>query len=313
MKEQPKRVWGFVTRWLKKAGLSGRNAVILAPVLWLAVFFVAPLLLVFKISLSETTIARPPYMPMLEWGSDAALTITIQFSNYLFLLQDTLYANAYINSVKVAAISTLICLLIAWPMSWYIARSEEKKRNILLMLVILPFWTSFLLRVYAWMGFLGRNGVLNNALMSMGIIDEPLQLLQTDLAVYIGLVYTYLPFMILPLVTTLAKLDESLLEASADLGARPFKTFMTVTLPLSMPGVIAGSMLVFIPAIGEYVIPSLLGGADSLMIGRVLWDEFFSNRDWPVASAVAIVMLVILIVPLMLLSKAQNKLDEADA
>lgn len=309
---RPKRAWGFVAAWLARVGITGRVGVILAPALWLLVFFVFPLIVVFKIALSAFAMGRPPYLPMFEWAADESLTITLHFSNFLFLFRDTLYANAYINSVRIAAISTVFALLIAYPMAWYIARSDEKYRNLLLMLVILPFWTSFLLRVYAWMGFLGRNGVINNTLLSMGIIDQPLVMLQTDFAVYIGIVYTYLPFMVLPLYTTLVKLDQSLVEASADLGARPMATFFTVVLPLSMPGIIAGSMLVFIPAIGEFVIPSLLGGADTLMIGRVLWDEFFANRDWPVASAVAIVMLVILLVPIILLNQAQNAVVEQD-
>ncbi|HWJ88920.1 MAG TPA: ABC transporter permease subunit [Pelagibacterium sp.] len=308
----PRRAWSFVTAGLNRLGISGRTAVILAPTLWLAVFFLVPLLVVFKIALSAFALGQPPYLPMFVWGSDESLSITLQFSNFLFLLRDSLYANAYINSVRIAAISTLIALLIAFPMAWFIARADEKYRNLLLMLVILPFWTSFLLRVYAWMGFLGRNGIINNVLMALGITDQPLTMLQTEGAVFVGIVYTYLPFMVLPLYTTLVKLDQSLIEASADLGARPFMIFLTVVLPLSMPGLIAGSMLVFIPAIGEFVIPSLLGGADTLMIGRVLWDEFFANRDWPVASAVAIVMLVILLVPIMLLSYAQNAVVEAE-
>ena len=284
-----RRAWAFITNALYRLGISGRTALILAPTLWLAVFFLIPLLVVFKIALSAFALGQPPYLPMFDWGADGSLSITLHFSNFLFILQDALYANAYINSVRIAAISTAI------------------------MLVILPFWTSFLLRVYAWMGFLGRNGIINNALISLGIIDEPITMLQTEGAVFVGIVYTYLPFMILPIYTALVKLDQSLIEASADLGAQPLMTFLTVTLPLSMPGVIAGSMLVFIPAIGEFVIPSLLGGADTLMIGRVLWDEFFANRDWPVASAVAIVMLVILVVPIMLLSRAQNAVVEKDA
>jgi putrescine transport system permease protein len=265
---------------------------------------------VFKIALSEATIARPPYLPLLNWAEDGTLTITLHLSNFLFLIQDSLYASAYINSVRIAATSTFFALLIAYPMAWFFARSDEKYRNLLLMLVILPFWTSFLLRVYAWMGFLSRNGLINNFLLGTGLIDQPITMLQTEFAVYIGIVYTYLPFMVLPLYTTLVKLDQSLMEASADLGAKPFMTFLTVILPLSIPGIIAGSMLVFIPAIGEFVIPALLGGADTLMIGRVLWDEFFANRDWPVASAVAIVMLLILVIPLMLLSQAQNAVVE---
>lgn len=307
-----RRAWTFIAERLKRLGLNGRAALLLAPTLWLLIFFVIPLLVVFKIALSAFALGRPPYLPMFEWGSDESLSITLHFSNFLFLLRDTLYVNAYINSVRIAAISTFISLLIAFPMAWYIARSDEKYRNLLLMLVILPFWTSFLLRVYAWMGFLGRNGIINNILMSLGITDQPITMLQTEGAVFIGIVYTYLPFMVLPLYTTLVKLDQNLIEASADLGARPMTTFWTVILPLSMPGVIAGSMLVFIPAIGEFVIPALLGGAETLMIGRVLWDEFFSNRDWPVASAVAIVMLVILLIPILLLNQAQNAVVEQD-
>ncbi|RDE07689.1 ABC transporter permease subunit [Pelagibacterium lacus] len=308
----PPRPWTRLGRWLGRLGINGRTAVILAPTLWLAIFFLIPLLVVFKIALSAFALGQPPYAPMFRWGADDSLSITLQFSNFLFILQDSLYANAYINSLRIAAISTALALLIAYPMAWFIARSDEKYRNLLLMLVILPFWTSFLLRVYAWMGFLGRNGIINNMLLGLGIIDQPITMLQTEGAVFIGIVYTYLPFMVLPLYTTLVKLDQSLIEASADLGARPFMTFLTVILPLSMPGVIAGSMLVFIPAIGEFVIPSLLGGADTLMIGRVLWDEFFANRDWPVASAVAIVMLVILVVPIMLMSRAQNAVVETE-
>lgn len=306
------RAKDILTRGLNRIGISGRSAVILAPSLWLAIFFLIPLVVVLKIALSAFALGQPPYLPMFVWGSDESLSITLHISNFLFILRDSLYANAYINSVRIAAVSTIIALLIAFPMAWFIARSDEKYRNLWLMLVILPFWTSFLLRVYAWMGFLGRNGIINNILMGLGITDTPLVMLQTEGAVFIGIVYTYLPFMVLPLYTTLVKLDQSLIEASADLGARPFTTFLTVILPLSLPGVIAGSMLVFIPAIGEFVIPSLLGGAETLMIGRVLWDEFFANRDWPVASAVAIVMLAILLVPILLLNRAQDAVVESE-
>jgi len=306
------RAKDILTRGLNRIGISGRTAVILAPSLWLAIFFLIPLVVVLKIALSAFALGQPPYLPMFVWGSDESLSITLHISNFLFILRDSLYANAYINSVRIAAVSTIIALLIAFPMAWFIARSDEKYRNLWLMLVILPFWTSFLLRVYAWMGFLGRNGIINNILMGLGITDTPLVMLQTEGAVFIGIVYTYLPFMVLPLYTTLVKLDQSLIEASADLGARPFTTFLTVILPLSLPGVIAGSMLVFIPAIGEFVIPSLLGGAETLMIGRVLWDEFFANRDWPVASAVAIVMLAILLVPILLLNRAQDAVVESE-
>ncbi len=289
---------------LQKIGFGGRGLVIAIPTLWLLLFFLIPFLVVAKISLSEAAIARPPYLPLWDWD-DGFLNITLNFGNYLFLLEDPLYLSAFTESVKIAGISTFIALLIGYPMAYLIARSSPSNRNILLMLVILPFWTSFLLRVYAWIGFLKGNGIINNFLMKIGVINEPLVMLQTDFAVYVGIVYTYLPFMILPLFANLVKLDASYLEASADLGARPMTTFFTVTLPLSSSGIIAGCMLVFIPAVGEFVIPALLGGPDTLMIGRVLWNEFFSNRDWPIASAVAIVMLFVLVIPIMLLRKAQ--------
>jgi len=252
-------------------------------------------------------IARPPYSPLWERGPDGSLEVLASLDNYAFLLDDPLYLNAYLSSIKVAAISTVFALLIGYPIAYFIARAPEPRRSVLLLLVILPFWTSFLLRVYAWIGFLRRDGVINNVLTWAGVIDEPLVMMQTDFAVYVGIVYTYLPFMILPLYANLVKLDDALLEAAADLGASPTVTFLTVTLPLSMPGIVAGSMLVFIPAIGEYVIPALLGGPDTLMIGRVMWDEYFSNRDWPVASSVAIVMLLLIVVPIMWLQNVQNR------
>jgi len=299
------RPWGFIAGLLSRAGFSGRTLLIAAPTLWLLIFFLIPFLVVAKIALSEITIASPPYLPIVEWTADGHMIVTLNFGNFQFLLDDPLYISAYLSSIKIAAFSTLISLLIAYPMAYFIARSGERYRNILLMLVILPFWSSFLLRVYAWIGFLKSNGVINNFLMSTGIISDPIPMLQTDFAVYVGIVYTYLPFMILPLYTNLVKLDEALLEAAADLGARPMTTFFTVTLPLSLPGIIAGSMLVFIPAIGEFVIPALLGGPNTLMIGRVLWDEFFSNRDWPVASAVAIAMLVAVVLPIMFMRNVE--------
>ncbi|MEH6356591.1 MAG: ABC transporter permease subunit [Marinobacter sp.] len=286
-------------------GLKGRLLVIAIPTVWLLVFFLVPFLVVAKISFSEAAIARPPYLPIVEW-IDGFFRVNLNFNNYLFLLDDPLYLAAYLGSVKIAGVATLIALLIGYPMAYLIARSPPDQRNLLLMLVVLPFWTSFLLRVYAWIGFLKGNGVINNLLMSVGIIDEPLVMLQTDFAVYIGIVYTYLPFMILPLYANLVKLDEAYLEASSDLGALPVTTFFTVTVPLSLSGIIAGCMLVFIPAVGEFVIPALLGGPDTLMIGQVLWNEFFSNRDWPVASSVAIVMLFVLVIPIMLLRWAQS-------
>ena len=300
-------------RWtaglLQRLGLHGRGLVIAVPVLWLLVFFLVPFLVVAKISVSEAMIARPPYAPLVEWDG-WRLNVIMNLENYRYLWTDRLYINAYFFSIQVAFISATVALLIGYPMAYFIARSPEPRRTFLLMMVILPFWTSFLLRVYAWQGFLRSNGVINNTLISMGIIDTPIQMLQTNFAVYLGIVYTYLPFMILPLYANLVKLEESLLEASADLGAKPMATFFYVTLPLSLPGIVGGFMLVFIPAIGEFVIPELLGGPDTLMIGRVLWNEFFSNRDWPVASAVAIAMLVAVVVPIMILRSFQARLTE---
>jgi len=303
-----RRPWTKLERGLLAMGLSGKALVIFAPALWLTVFFLVPLAVVFGISLSIKQFGRPPYSDLLTVGEDGTVQLTLHLSNFLRLFSDNLYVSAYLNSIKVAAISTVLALFIAYPMAYFIARSSDRWRNILLMLVILPFWTSFLLRVYALSGFMRGNGVINNLLGVFGI--EPLVMLQTDFAVYVGIVYTYLPFMILPLYTTLVKLDASLLEASADLGARPLRTFLTITLPLSAPGIIAGSMLVFIPAIGEFVIPSLLGGPGTLMIGRVLWDEFFSNTNWPRAAAVAIAMLVVVVVPIMLMQRAQSAVVE---
>jgi putrescine transport system permease protein len=277
------RPWGFVRSWLLVRGSGGRWAVILPPLLWLIVFFLVPLAVVITISFGKRVTGQPPYMPLLTFGDRGEVQLTLHLQNFIALTQDDLYFKAWLSSLKIAAVSTVFALIVGYPMAYFIARSPDRIRNILLMLVILPFWSSFLLRVYAWIGFLKNNGVINNFLGLFHI--GPFTMLQTDFAVYIGIVYTYLPFMILPLYTNLVKLDQSLLEASADLGARPIRTFLSVTLPLSVPGIIAGSMLVFIPAIGEYVIPTLLGGPSTLMIGRVLWDEFFSNRDWPMAAS----------------------------
>ena len=290
----------------KRRFFSGRNFVIAVPNLWLILFFMVPFLVVLKISLAEPRIAIPPYSPLWEWVN-GELKWSLNFGNYSYMWEDSLYINAYLSSIKVAAISTLLALFIGYPMAYYIARSPEPRRSILLLLVVLPFWTSFLLRVYAWIGILKTKGILNEVLLWSGIIDEPLIIMQTDVAVYIGIVYTYLPFLILPLYANLVKLDDTLLEASYDLGASRISSFFRITLPLSWPGIVAGSMLVFIPVIGEFVIPTLLGGPDTLMIGKVLWGEYFSNRDWPVASAVAMVMLVVMIIPIMILRSAQNK------
>ncbi|WP_135078465.1 ABC transporter permease subunit [Terasakiella sp. SH-1] len=296
---------------IKKKINWGRAFVVSIPTVWLAVFFLVPFIVVFKISIATTEIAQPPYSALLDWDAEEAIaSFKVNFGNYLFLLEDTLYIDAYWSSIKIAAVSTFFTLLIAYPMAYMIARSAPSYRPVLLALVILPFWTSFLLRVYAWMGFLKKDGVINNVLLNLGIIDQPLTIMNTDAAVYIGIVYTYLPFMILPLYTTLEKLDGTLLEAAADLGAKSWETFIYVTLPLSVPGIVAGCMLVFIPAVGEFVIPALLGGSETLMIGRVLWDEFFLNRDWPMASAVAIVMLLFLVLPIMLFRNAQGNKGE---
>jgi putrescine transport system permease protein len=257
------------------------------------------------IAVSEAAYSIPPFKIPLTWD---ALKANIS-TNFGYLINDSLYYTGYLNSLKIAAISTVFCLLLGYPMAYGIARSSGATRNILLLLVILPFWTSFLLRIYAWIGLLGTNGTINNVLLAIGIIDEPLQMMNTDFAVYIGIVYSYLPFMILPLYANLERLDNTLTEAAMDLGSTPARTFLDVTLPLSIPGIVAGSMLVFIPATGEYVIPVLLGAGDSPMIGRVLFDEFFLNTDWPVASAVAIVLLMLLVVPIMIFNHYQARAE----
>jgi putrescine transport system permease protein len=304
-------------RWssgiVRRAGLTGRTLVIAVPWIWLLLFFLIPFVIVLKISFAETRwLGRPPYTPLFEWVSGQYLQIKISVANYLFLLSDSLYVQAFLSSLKVAFISTIVALLIGYPMAYAIARANANWRNTLLLLIILPFWTSFLLRVYAWMGLLSNQGVINQVLMGLGITNEPIVMLQTDFAMYIGIVYSYLPFMILPLYSNLEKHDLTLLEAAVDLGCRPFRAFLSITLPLSKPGVIAGSMLVFIPAVGEFVIPRLLGGTDSLMIGRVLWDEYFLNRNWPIASAVAIALLLLLVIPIMIFQRYQAQ-DAAGA
>lgn len=289
-------------RWLP----SARWAVIAAPFLWLALFFAVPFLIVLKISFSRPAVAMPPYTPVLEY-IDNALTLRLNLGNYAALLADSQYAVAYLSSVEIAAVSTALCLLIGYPMAYVIARMPPSARNIALMAVVLPSWTSFLIRVYAWIGILDGNGLLNRFLLWTGLVDAPLRILYTPAAAYIGIVYCYLPFMILPLYASLVKLDTRLLEAAYDLGARPWKAFVRITLPLSRSGIVAGCMLVMIPAVGEFVIPEMLGGPDTLMIGRVLWGEFFNNRDWPAASAVAIVMLLLLLVPILAFNRHQQK------
>jgi putrescine transport system permease protein len=289
---------------------AGRRLVAGIPTLWLLLLFLIPFIIVFRISLSEVRLAIPPYTPLVSWHHGRP-SLQLYWSAYSFLFTDPLYVSSYLYSLKVAAVSTLCCLLIGYPMAYAIARADATTRSLLLMLIVLPFWTSFLLRVYAWIGLLNHNGVINNVLLYLGVIHRPLTLMQTDFAVYIGIVYSYLPFMILPLYANLEKHDPSLLEAAADLGARPFRAFLSITLPQSFAGIVAGCLLVFIPAVGEYVIPTLLGRTDQLMIGRVLSDEFFENRDWPVASAVAILILLLLVIPIMLFQRLERRELEA--
>ncbi|MEH0071487.1 ABC transporter permease subunit [Pannonibacter sp. Pt2-lr] len=280
-------------------------------------FFLTPFFIVFKISLSEVAVSIPPYAPVFDWSAGwEGFKDTLSgfsFDNYVWLTEDDLYWRSYLSSVSIAAVSTFITLLVGYPIAYGMARSPKSWRPTLLMLVILPFWTSFLIRVYAWIGILKNEGLLNQLLLSVSIIDQPLNILNTNTAVYIGIVYSYLPFLVLPLYASLEKLDESLLEAAQDLGCPPWKAFWRITFPLSLPGVIAGCFLVFIPAVGEFVIPDLLGGSETLMIGKTLWLEFFNNRDWPVASAVAVVLLLILVIPIVLFQRQQQKASETAA
>lgn len=289
----------------------GRYLVVAFPMLWLGMFFLAPLLIVLKISFTEPEMAQPPYTSVLQMPGENPdepykLKLTLSTENYQQLMEDELYRDAFLNSLKTAAISTILALILGFPMAYGIARARPDRRLILLMMVVLPFWTSSLLRTYAWLGLLKDSGIINNTLMTLGVISEPLRVLNTDAAVYLGLVYSYLPFMVLPLVATLVKLDNTLLEAAADLGCKPLSAFFRITLPLSLPGIIAGSLLVFIPTMGEFVIPDILGGPDSLMIGRVLWNEFFSNTHWPLASSIAIAMLILIVLPLLVFEYVQN-------
>jgi putrescine transport system permease protein len=285
----------------------GRPVATALPMLWLLLFFLVPFLIVLKISFSEVLMAMPPYAPMIEWTQERMLAIKLHLANYHFLFTDPLYLDSFLYSIKVAALSTFMCLLLGYPMALAIARAQPARRSVLLMLVILPFWTSFLLRIYAWIGLLKDDGLINGVLLWLHLIHSPIQMANTSFAVYIGIVYSYLPFMILPLYANLEKHDATLLEAAADLGAAPWKAFLRITLPLSVPGVVAGALLVFIPAVGEYVIPTLLGSANQLMIGRVLSDEFFENRDWPVASAVAIVILIVLLGPILIFQRYRSR------
>lgn len=283
---------------------SGRNWAIAPPFVWLVLFLLVPFLLVLKISFADLNFGIPPYTPLFDL-KDQTLALSLHLRTYALLFSDSLYIATYFSSVKMALITTACCALIGYPMAHYIARSSPALRSVLLFAVILPFWTSLLLRVYAWVGILRNDGLLNNVLMWLGVIKSPIEIYRTDLAVYIGLVYAYLPFFILPLYATLVKMDLRLLEAAYDLGCRPWRAFLSITLPLSMPGVVAGAMLVFIPTVGEYVVPEMLGGANTLMMGRVMWNEFFNNADWPMASAVTVVMVLFLLVPTIIFQYSQ--------
>jgi putrescine transport system permease protein len=293
----------------------GQRLVVLIPYLWLIALFLVPFLIVFKISLSHTAVAQPPYVPTLDLSGGIAAVreflAGLSFENYALLISDWLYLSSYGRSVFIALAATAMLLVLGFPIAYGMARAPRRWQGVLFMLIVLPFWTSFLIRVYAWMTILQRDGLLNQALLALGIVDAPPTWLATDTAIFIGIVYAYLPFMVLPIYATLEKMDETLLEAAADLGCPRWKAFWLVTVPLAMPGVIAGSILSFIPIVGEFVIPDLLGGSDSLMIGQTLWMEFFSNRDWPVASAVAVVLLCILVVPLILYQHLQARRLEA--
>ena len=296
-----------MTRLPRKLQFSLNGVIIAAPFYWLLIFFLAPFVIVFKISVAESLIASPPFSPLFDIAQNGALSVHLVFDNYAYLWEDSLYIKTYVNSIRISTISTVLCLLLGYPIAYAIVRSAPTTRFVLLMLIILPFWTSFLLRIYAWMGLLADQGTINNILIYLGLINRPIRLMYSEFAVHIGIVYSYLPFMILPLYANMEKLDHTIHEAAADLGARPFTIFLTVTLPLTTPGIMAGSLLVFIPATGEFVIPDLLGGGNVLMIGRVLYDEFNANHDWPVASAVAIVLLLVLVIPMMLYQHIQSK------
>jgi len=288
--------------------------VVLIPYAWLALLFLAPFVIVVKISLSQTALAQPPYLPVFDlsagWEGLRDFVAQLSFDAYALLGSDWLYILSYLKSLEVAAISTLILLLIGYPMAYGIARSPRGLQPLLVMLVVLPFWTSFLIRVYAWVNILQRDGLLNTVLMKLSIVDQPAAWLASDTAIYIGVVYSYLPFMVLPLYATLEKMDQSLLEAAADLGCPRWKAFWQVTVPLSLPGIAAGALLCFIPICGEFVIPDLLGGSETLMIGQTLWTEFFANRDWPVASAIAVSLLALLLVPIVFYERLQQRAIE---
>ena len=296
--------------WIQSASVW-QSIIVAIPYIWLLIFFLIPFFIVLKISFAEYILASPPFSTLFKIAETGAMYMTLIFDNFLYLWEDDLYFRTYINSLEISVTSTILCLLIGYPIAYGIARSTPTAKKILLLMVILPFWTSFLLRVYAWIGLLADQGTVNSFLIWLGLIDQPIKMLYTDFAVYVGIVYTYLPFMILPLFASIEKLDLTLHEAAADLGSKPFTIFRTITIPLTMPGIIAGSLLVFIPATGEFVIPDLLGGGNVLMIGKVLYSEFNANQDWPIASAVAVVLLFVLVLPMMIYQRYQAKESEA--
>ncbi len=286
------------------------------PYLWMVIFFLVPFFIVLKISFSNSEIAQPPYLPVFDlivdgWDETLDKLASLTTDNYLRLIQDSIYSSSYLSSLWIAGSSTVMMLFIAYPIAYGMARAPKSWRPTLVMMVILPFWTSFLIRVYAWIAILSEEGLLNSALTWLGVIDEPIQILSTNTAVYIGILYSYLPFMVLPLYSNLEKMDDSLIEAAKDLGCTQISAFWRVTFPLSLPGVIAGCFLVFIPAVGEFVIPDLLGGSDTIMIGKTMWEEFFNNRDWPAASGVAIALLIILMIPIMIFQTNEARQQEA--
>jgi putrescine transport system permease protein len=306
----PFSAWGLAARlafWLEH---HGRRLVILVPYVWLLLFFLVPFLIVLKLSFSEPVLGQPPFAPLLQLIDEAGssyLRVQLNLSNYVVLMQENVYVRAYLSSLRIAGLATLLTLAVGLPMAYGMARAPEQWRLALLMLVILPFWTSFLIRVYAWIGILKNEGLLNAVLLWTGLISEPLVILNTNIAVYVGIVYSYLPFMVLPIYASFEKMDVSLVEAAIDLGCTPTRAFWLITVPIALPGIVAGSLLVFIPAVGEFVIPDLLGGSETLMIGRTLWVEFFNNRDWPLASAVAVILLLVLVLPIMYFERSQAR------
>lgn len=289
---------------------AARHRIVLfLPYIWLSIFFLIPFLLIVKISFSKATIGMPPFESVFEWSHDCLLYIRLNFSNYKALFHDHFYVSTFVASLWTAGSSTLICLALGYMMAYGIVRATPRLRMFCLLLVVLPFWTSFLIRVYAWMSLLSAKGIINTALLRIGLITESLSLLDNRYAVCVGIVYCYLPFMVLPIYSALEKVDKTLIEAAFDLGSTPWRTFWRITVPLTLPGIVAGCILVFVPAVGEFVIPELLGGPDTLMIGRVLWWEFFNNRDWPQACALAVLMMIIFVLPIMFFQRQQQKME----